>query len=347
LLASGQRHRIRADVMAYRSHAALGSAVVSYGPALTEVATARSPFSRLDVPLRGTHPGSVAVAQATLPDHSTLTLISVYGLIDAGYSVTTMHRILSDLTSLFDDRRYSQHLLLGGDLNISTQMPAGHRRRHQLVLERIQVFGLVDCLDRTLGDTRPLAECPCGAATCRHIRTHRHGRRPQAPWQTDYLFASERRAAKLTACCAHDQEAAWALSDHCPVIADFAWKSTWLAMSASMRMPTAMQRRTALCAAHAMRPSPASSPLYLACVAVRRGAARPASRGARPARPGISARAGLVGGGRLPKPHVLRSRRAIRLVSIFIRAAVIAICRSFLFKRRDVLLQLSSRTDLR
>jgi hypothetical protein len=91
-----------------------GAAVVSYGPALTEVATARSPYSALDVPLRGTHPGCVRVAQADLPDQSKLTLISVYGLIDAGYSVTMMHRILADLTPLFDDNRYNVHVVLSG-----------------------------------------------------------------------------------------------------------------------------------------------------------------------------------------------------------------------------------------
>jgi hypothetical protein len=136
--------------------------VVSYGSALTELATARSPYSPQDVPLRGTHPGCVAVAQAVLPDGSKLTLISVYGLIDSGYSVTTLHRILSDLTPLFDDRRYNAHVVLGGDLNASTQAEEGylHLARHRLVFERIKAFGLVDCLDMKLGATRPLADSP-------------------------------------------------------------------------------------------------------------------------------------------------------------------------------------------
>ena len=203
-----------------------GSAVASYGPALTEVSTARSPYSPQDVPLRGTHPGCVAVAQAALPDRSKLTLISVYGLIDAGYSVTTLHRILSDLTPLFDDRRYNDHVVFGGDLNAGTQAGEGdrHLARHRLVFERIKAFGLVYCLDMKLGATRPLAGCPCGAAACRHIRTYRHGGKPHGvPWQNDYIFASEHLATKLTACHAHDEAGAWSLSDHCPVIADFAF----------------------------------------------------------------------------------------------------------------------------
>jgi exonuclease III len=42
------------------------------------------------------------------------------------------------------------------------------------------------------------------------------------PWQDDYLFASPQLADKLTACYADDTDAAWAQSDHCPVVADFA-----------------------------------------------------------------------------------------------------------------------------
>jgi endonuclease/exonuclease/phosphatase family metal-dependent hydrolase len=199
-----------------------GSAVVSYGPALTEVPTARTPYSSQDVPLRGTHPGCVAVAQAVLPDQCKLTLISAYGLIDAGYSVTTLHRILSDLTPLFDDKRYNAHVVLGGDLNGGTQAGEGdrHLARHRLVFERIKAFGLVDCLDAKLGENRPLPGCPCGDASCRHVQTHRH-LRSSKPWQNDYVFASDRLATKLTACYAHDVDAAWALSDHCPVIAEF------------------------------------------------------------------------------------------------------------------------------
>lgn len=90
-----------------------GSAVVSYSPALTEISTAHTPYSSQEVPLYGTHPGSVRVAQADLPDGSKLTLISVYGLINFGYAVTTIHRILADLTPLFDDKRYNAQVVLG------------------------------------------------------------------------------------------------------------------------------------------------------------------------------------------------------------------------------------------
>jgi endonuclease/exonuclease/phosphatase family metal-dependent hydrolase len=203
-----------------------GSAVVSYGPALTEVTTARTPYSTYDVPLLGTHPGCVRVAQADLADGSKLTLISTYGLIDFGYAVTTMHRIVADLAPLFDDSRYNnsrrnRHVILGGDLNLSTQLEEPYRAWHRYLLECIKAFGLVDCLGAKLGEDRPLSGCPCGASACRHIRTHRHVN-SSAPWQDDYLFASKKLATKLTACYADDIDDAWALSDHCPVIADFA-----------------------------------------------------------------------------------------------------------------------------
>lgn len=198
-----------------------GSAVVSYGPDVTAVTAARSPYSPHEVPILQTHPGCVRVAQATLPGRSALTIISVYGLIDAGYAVTTMHRILSDLTPLFDDKRYNERIILGGDLNISTQLPPPHRTRHRIVLDRIKAFGLVDCLDLMLRDARPLANCPCHEALCRHIRTQRRAQNPEVPWQNDYIFASEPLANRLKACYAHDDEGAWQLSDHCPVCAEF------------------------------------------------------------------------------------------------------------------------------
>jgi hypothetical protein len=195
--------------------------VVSYGRALTTVETARSPYSTVEVPLLGTHRGCVRVAQFGLPDQTKLSLISAYGLIDYGYAVTTMQRILSDLTPLFDNARYNAQIVLAGDLNLSTQLAPPHRARHQNAFDRIKAFGLVDCLDRMLGKDRPLPGCPCGAAKCRHVQTFRFAGRPHAPWQDDYLFASPRLANKLTACYADSAGAAWDYSDHCPVVAEF------------------------------------------------------------------------------------------------------------------------------
>jgi exonuclease III len=41
------------------------------------------------------------------------------------------------------------------------------------------------------------------------------------PYNNDYILASTAMAKRLTACHALDEDDAWALSDHCPVIAHF------------------------------------------------------------------------------------------------------------------------------
>ena len=52
---------------------------------------------------RNDYPGALVVANVTLPDNSTLVVVSMYGQLDKyGYSITTLHRMLSDLTHLFE-----------------------------------------------------------------------------------------------------------------------------------------------------------------------------------------------------------------------------------------------------
>jgi hypothetical protein len=52
----------------------------------------------------------------------TVTFISLYGLLD-DLADASVHRSLSDLDPVFTDSRYNEYIVLGGDLNISTQMP--------------------------------------------------------------------------------------------------------------------------------------------------------------------------------------------------------------------------------
>ena len=200
-----------------------GSAVVGYGRSVTELTTVKSPYADRDVSLLQTHPGCVAIAQTPLPDGSLLTVISVYGLIDAGYAQTTVLRILADLTPIFDTGLFREHMVLGGDLNIGKMgRPTDkHVQRYKLMFEYFETFGFVDCLDWMFGAARHLPHCPCGQALCRHTRTQRRRQSPDVPYNNDYILASRGMAERLTSCHALDQDDAWALSDHCPVVADF------------------------------------------------------------------------------------------------------------------------------
>jgi endonuclease/exonuclease/phosphatase family metal-dependent hydrolase len=196
-----------------------GSAVASFGPEIRPRTTAKSVHNSVASDLLCTQPGSVAIADLVLPGQSPLVLVSLYGAFEQRYSITTVHRILSDLTPLFDSRHYKK-IIVAGDLNSSTQLPSPDRERHRNLFERIESFGLVDLLKRTADERERLADCPCEDIPCTHLQTHRHSK-SRVPWQDDYIFASEPLADKLVGCHAVDggDTNPWSFSDHCPLVA--------------------------------------------------------------------------------------------------------------------------------
>lgn len=199
-----------------------GSAVVSYRHELEPIAEVKSRYGQGSLSLLDTHPGSVAVALVRVPSADPVVVVSVYGVIDEGYAITTVHRILSDLTPLIDSP-YGRRVVIGGDLNCSTQLRPPHRARHANLFERVRGLGLVDLLEQTRDQREPLRDCICDdAPSCGHVQTHRH-RQSRVPWQDDYLFASRELAAQLVSCRPVDagDPDPWELSDHCPVVAEF------------------------------------------------------------------------------------------------------------------------------
>jgi endonuclease/exonuclease/phosphatase family metal-dependent hydrolase len=169
--------------------------------------------------LYGTFPGSVAVAKVAEHD---VVIVSVYAVITHGYADTTVHRILSDLMPLIDSR-HGRRVIMAGDFNITTQWSAKHRqwrgsfeqarRRDQLVFDRFKALGFTN----VVGGPEVLAGCGCADGDqCRHVQTLRQ-KRSTFPWQADYVFVSEDLLAEVRAVRVVDDEAAWELSDHCPV----------------------------------------------------------------------------------------------------------------------------------
>jgi hypothetical protein len=152
-----------------------------------------------------------------------VTAISLYGLLDE-MSDASVHRSLSEIAPIFDDRRYNDLVLLGGDLNTWTgwdrETQAGHLARDRAVLQRIEAYGLVDCLKakRTAGR---LKSCPCRPKKkCTHTRT-RLDARNDVPYQMDYLYASPALAERLGTCAALDTDEWFSRSDHAPIVARF------------------------------------------------------------------------------------------------------------------------------
>ena len=171
------------------------------GPAyITDARMARGYQLPALLPFKPSRPGSWTAARVKAGT-SMITVIALYGLMDEK-SDASIHRSLSELSPIFDHRKYGKDVLLGGDFNIvanprSDDPAAG---RHLAVLARLEAYGLVNCLDQAERlETDRFMDCPCGERPCtRHWRTYR--RKGAAAYQEDYLFASRRMLRKLTGC---------------------------------------------------------------------------------------------------------------------------------------------------
>ena len=163
----------------------------------------------------------MVVADVEGPDIEPFVAVSIYGLIDHGYAITTLHRIFSDLTPLIDSPK-GRRLILGGDLNACTQLPRPYRIWHQNFFDRLRSMGLVDLLAETASTRPPLESCPCEDDPCLHVQTHKH-QVSRVPWQDDYLFASPELAKSLVRCepIPGGEPDPWIHSDHLPVVAEF------------------------------------------------------------------------------------------------------------------------------
>jgi endonuclease/exonuclease/phosphatase family metal-dependent hydrolase len=198
-------------------HRNWGSAVVALDPTVSiePIRSVRVPFSRRRYLLANTHPGSVAIAQLTVPGIQPLTLVSVYGVMD-GSATATMFRVIADLVPLFDSP-YGARVILGGDLNVSdaTTDPRW-RARGEAVLAAVRALGLVEAKTLVPGPPAPSPDCPCGSGgICGHLPTF--GRA-----ELDHLFVSPALAGLVTSLSVDPSSVAAGLSDHVPLVLDLA-----------------------------------------------------------------------------------------------------------------------------
>jgi hypothetical protein len=140
---------------------------------VTEISDARAVSyrgRRPNVRFENSRPGSWTAASVRVPDIGDISCVSLYGLTDE-LSESSVHRALSDLSPLFSDPRYAERLVLGGDLNSSTQWEAGpHLDGDTALLQRISAYGLKDCLSLRRPDGR-LEGCTCTLSVCTHTMT--------------------------------------------------------------------------------------------------------------------------------------------------------------------------------
>jgi exonuclease III len=165
-----------------------------------------------DQVLEVSQPGLIAAADILDPLENVIcTVVSVYGLNadkvlnGVRYTVTVVHRILSDITPLLDTYRLKRQTVIGGDLNVSPQIGYPDTRAHEVVIERMKAFGMIDCLGKFHDD---------------FVQTHR-ARNSTKPWQDDWMFVSRNLEKKVMGCDAAGDETIWEYSDHRPVIAEF------------------------------------------------------------------------------------------------------------------------------
>lgn len=224
-----------------------GTAVVAFSPKYQLRARKRRQLGTPsgDDALPESHRGSCAVADVVDRASGELRLVAVsfYGAWEylpgdpkhperrkPIYSTATSHRTISDLTPLLaaSGRKETEHrtpVLVAGDFNATTQVASENWWRCEIeearvLFDRLEALGLHDLMDHTKTTRAALAGCSCKRAACSHVRTYRYANRQDSrPTQLDYAFASEALLAGV-AVDVWDRPAAWALSDHCPIVVD-------------------------------------------------------------------------------------------------------------------------------
>ena len=162
----------------------------------------------LDIKNNPTYTGALVGAEVTLPIPSRITKITVfslYGLLESigkvGYSIPTLHRMLSDLTPILETEKRERYIIIGGDFNADVQLDKGRHHSHKIFFSRLEDFGLVNCHPE---------------------RQQTFFRKKTAPYQDDYIFVSENiknYLKKDTGDVPKDDEAL-KHSDHKPVVVE-------------------------------------------------------------------------------------------------------------------------------
>ena len=141
------------------------------------------------------HPGQLAVTDLPLDDGRSLTVISLYGIWDTmldnkdrRYTEATLHRAISDLTPIFQERS-AQLVLVAGDLNLYSYSDGTvWGDRWMTVLSRFAVYGLEICGPFRPDDEPRLDRCPCPDADCRHVNTYLYNAdQASKPHQLDFF----------------------------------------------------------------------------------------------------------------------------------------------------------------
>ena len=147
----------------------------------------------------------LCVIANTQVNNKKLTLISMYGRMDkigyVGYSIANLHRILSDLTGIFNGHiNGRRNIILAGDLNASIQFDQRYGgQSHRIFFERLKDFKLENCFE--LNGNKYFVQ------TLRFPTS-------KINWQNDYFFISKSISKSFNNCEVIDNDEVKKYSDH-------------------------------------------------------------------------------------------------------------------------------------
>jgi len=158
-----------------------------------------------EVEIKTAYKGALTVAEVKV-NNRIITVISLYGILEQGYSITTLHRMFSDLTFLLEGMSgNNRSIILAGDFNASLQFDEQQKgNSHRILFERIQNFGLVDVFPYNKAN-------PVQTWRKENVKTK---------WQLDHFFVSEDLVGKIVKAEVLFDANIERLSDHNPMLVE-------------------------------------------------------------------------------------------------------------------------------
>lgn len=196
-----------------------GTVIAAHGAEIRPLQRVRKGLRTYD--LSFSFPGTIQVVDVSIGGEPWCTVVGVYGLgvnrhgERTGSGYWTVPLAMKELSPLFESSK-GQRLLLGGDFNL---WPRDAR-------QAMRGTGLIDLVEHT-AETRPRLDGCSGCSMgpdCGHMWTHRNGNSPGAAVQhIDFLYGTPEMVNELcdVAGGIRDFPAAWDVSDHAPIVADF------------------------------------------------------------------------------------------------------------------------------
>lgn len=205
-----------------------GTVIASSQHGLVPITTAGGRFRKTELIFRW--PGAVQVADVMVRGERWATVVGIYGVLKdldgtkAGNAMASLQHFLRQLEPLLDSK-LGRRVVIAGDFNIWPFMTPQLLHHYDLTdlieytsNERDPLPGCANC--KLLSDSGQPPEYPCG-----HLWTHRNegGPNPKKQ-QIDFILATDEMVDELVSVSGGvaDFPDAWEVSDHAPVVAEFA-----------------------------------------------------------------------------------------------------------------------------